>query len=439
MNFIKNNFKFLLVFLISLFILLYISPLNMGDALWNYEFSYAIARGEIPFKDFNMIVPGFYNFVMAFGLLFYHDNIVFLVEHALLITIAFYFLNKLYGEKAWLFILSMFLILFTAFIPTYNFFLLFLTIIIIYLEEKEKNDYLIGIFLGFLLITKYTVGIFLIVPGIIIYYKSYHKLLKRLVGMVIPLGLYFIYLLWTKSLNYFIDYCVLGLIDFGGHNSKFISIYLICSIFVLIFTAIYVKKYPNDIVGYYVLFFFSIMLPIFNFHHFSIYLAMASLLAIKKISVSSKLVEKIVLMSCVIFLVGYVILIPTDCKFFNINNFKFYYAPKVYKHKYLTLDKMYKKYSKVSKTNMFTMMSAMINTSNEMYVDSYAVFLNGNFGYKETEKIIRKIKSEGNAYYIIDDSEYLRGGQYPVKIVDWLIKNSTFVEKENCFSVYYYK
>ena len=51
----------ILLFLIILLVNLLLIPNNM-DEIWNYGFSYAIRLGEIPYRDFNMVLPPFYSF-----------------------------------------------------------------------------------------------------------------------------------------------------------------------------------------------------------------------------------------------------------------------------------------------------------------------------------------------------------------------------------------
>ena len=60
-----------------------------GDVLWNYGFSYAIGNGEIPYVDFNMILPPFYPMLMSLGLIINQNIIVFYLENSLMITIMF--------------------------------------------------------------------------------------------------------------------------------------------------------------------------------------------------------------------------------------------------------------------------------------------------------------------------------------------------------------
>ena len=168
-KFIRENIKYVFVFLVALVALTFFSNLNCYDAAWNYGFSYAFSKGEIPFKDFNMITPGLYNFVMSLGLHISHNNLMFLIEQSLLITLTFSIVYKMYGKKSFLFLFFMAFPSFFAFTPTYNFFLMFLIILLIYLEKEEKSDYLIGVVLALCILTKHTVGVFLIIPSFIFY------------------------------------------------------------------------------------------------------------------------------------------------------------------------------------------------------------------------------------------------------------------------------
>ena len=95
LKFIKNNFKYFIVFFIVFFALIFFGHLNCYDSIWNYGFSYAFAIGEIPFRDFNMITPGFYNFIMSLGLHISHNYLVFLIEQAILITLTFLIVYKM--------------------------------------------------------------------------------------------------------------------------------------------------------------------------------------------------------------------------------------------------------------------------------------------------------------------------------------------------------
>lgn len=353
-SFIKHNIKYLVVFLIALGAFVFFSYLNSYDAIWNFGFSYAFAIGETPFKDFNMITPGFYNFVMSLGLHLSHNYLVFLIEQAFLITLTFYIVYKLYGKKAWLFLFFMTFPMLYAFSPTYNFFLMFLTILIIYLEKKESSDYLIGFLLGLCILTKHTVGVFLVIPSFIFYFKDKSKLFKRFLGCLIPCIIFIIYLLVVGAFKDFFDLCVLGLFDFASKNGEFITFYVVSTFILLIIGILYVTFNRKDILGYYVLCFFSVMLPIFSYYHFSLYLAICSLLILSKLKVSDKYVGFLGILLTILPFLLQIFLVPSKGGFFNIKNFDYIYESYDSKMHFVYLNKLYLKYKKeLSNTNIF--------------------------------------------------------------------------------------
>ena len=55
---------FICIFILSFFYNFLFFPLN-GDEVWNYGFAYAISNGEIPYRDFNMVVTPLYSFLIS--------------------------------------------------------------------------------------------------------------------------------------------------------------------------------------------------------------------------------------------------------------------------------------------------------------------------------------------------------------------------------------
>ena len=88
------TFVFIFVVLFNIFIV----PNNM-DELWNYGFSLAIRMGEIPYNDFNMVVPPFYPLLMSIPLFICKNYLSFILFHSLLVTASLYFAYKMYGDK----------------------------------------------------------------------------------------------------------------------------------------------------------------------------------------------------------------------------------------------------------------------------------------------------------------------------------------------------
>ena len=62
---IWENKRFVFVFVFSMLVLVFFGlSRNTSDSIWNYGFSYAMATNQVPYRDFTMIVPPFYNFVI---------------------------------------------------------------------------------------------------------------------------------------------------------------------------------------------------------------------------------------------------------------------------------------------------------------------------------------------------------------------------------------
>lgn len=443
-KFIRKNIKYVIVFFLALFALMFFSQLNFYDAAWNYGFSYAFSKGEIPFKDFNMITPGLYNFVMSLGLHISHNNLIFLIEQSLLITLTFFIVYKMYGKMAWLFLFFMTFLSFYAFTPTYNFFLMFLTILLIYLEKKEASDYLIGVVLALCILTKHTVGIFLIIPSVIFYFRNNSKLFKRFIGCLIPGVIYIVYLLVIGSFKDFFDLCVLGLFDFASKNREFIVGYVVASFILLILNILYVIFNRKDIMGYYLFCFFSVMIPIFSYYHFSVYLAICSLMLLsilKKKKVSDKYICFLgVTLTVIAF--AFSVFISDGEYFLHAHNFEYLYVNTESREAFNKLNRLYLKYRDEYNVNVLSSKGVLVKIINEEKLDYYMVPLNGNFGYNGTMKMINKVKNERGNYYIVDMNEYREskayGGQFATDLCDYIIDNSQLVEETKNYNVYFY-
>ena len=440
-----DNKRYLFIFFFSFFILTFFaSNIAVYDSIWNYSFSYAIARGEIPFLDFNMIIPGFYNFIMAIGLKLISNNIlVYFLEQSLLVTISFYFLYKMYDKKAWVYLFAMSLPLFIAFSPTYNFGIFFLATIILYLEKNKKNDYLIGILLGLTVMTKHSIGIFFLIPSLFICFKDYKRLLKRFVGLIIPWVIFLIYLIITGSLYQFLDLCVFGMFDFASNNSDFIPIYCVLSIILLILNIIYIIKNKNDLVGYYVLSSFSVMIPIFGHYHFYIYLIFMSLLVMEKIKFDGRFIRNLsITLSLLLVVLNYFLIVyPYKHSILKINNFEGIYVYDFTEKNFNVADKLYNKYKKKDKTRFLSSTTVWLNIVNEEDLDYFSVLNIGNHGYNGSNKLLDRVKSKKIKYFIINYDEYLEvkedGGQFDIKVLEYIMNNGKLIEEVEQYKVYY--
>lgn len=251
--------ELLCIFIVTLLYNLICNPVIL-DEIWNYGFTYNIANGLIPYKDFNMVITPFYPFLGAlFLIIFGKSLLVYHIFNALICTGIFYFM-KITLNKSYYIVYS---ILLLVSLPNYSLFSILLLYIILYLEDNKNNDFLIGIFIGLTFLTKQNIGIMFILPSILT--KKFKQIKNRTIGFIIPNIIFFLYLIITDSLLSFIDYAFLGLSSFAENNILF-SMWGTLTIIAIIYL-IYQYVITKDIKVLYLLFFQIIAYPIFDTYH----------------------------------------------------------------------------------------------------------------------------------------------------------------------------
>ncbi len=438
---IKQNYYYFILFVLIMLLYWFIFfPSIYSDAVAHYGFSHAIVNGEIPYLDFNLISTPLYSFIMSLGLLLCDNFIVFLIENALLVTILFYFLHKMYNEKV-LLLLAIVVLSYGSIIgATYNILILLLLVLILYFEKNYSNkDLLIGILIGLAILSKHTIGLLFIIPSFIFYYKDYKKVFKRLFGIFIVLGIFAIYLLITKSFGAFIDLCILGLFDFAGNNSRPFSIWHIMSLLLFVVSIIITIKNRKNILNYYFILCIIFAIPIFDFHHFSYYLFCITLMLLQYFNYNLKRL-KLVIIFLILFvsiLMGfgaYMSYKPTIIK--KIPKFNYLLMPEEnYDNSVLFFDY----YDKHKGATVLSYSKMMYDISRGNKIDYYDVLFYGNHGYHGTDKMIKIFNKNHDSYYIVDMSSYNSSSysQFNKVFVDYVRNNSKLIEKKYIFEVYY--
>ena len=63
----------------------------------------------------------------------------------------------------------------------------------------------------------------------------------------------------------------------------------------------------------------------------------------------------------------------------------------------------------------------------------------GNHGYHGTEKILKKIKKERDAYFVLSPSEYQRvdvDNQFNMDVVNYILENYQLIDEEGDYEIY---
>ncbi len=243
---LKKDLIFIIFLLIAIFSFVNIKPLDDLDELWNYNFARNILDGLFPYKDFNIIVTPFASMVSAVFLkIFGNELIVMRLVCAVLFTLIFYLTfkifeklfgkNKIYKGIAIFSVLIFFYIYIDNFRIDYNFFSIFLLLIALNMElsfisnlnensqiqlmgADLRKNFLIGVLLGLIVLTKQSIGAIAIFIGI--FYtillcqnkKDIKVLFKiigfRILGAFLPCLIFLIYLLYNNLLQDFLSYAV---------------------------------------------------------------------------------------------------------------------------------------------------------------------------------------------------------------------------------------
>lgn len=262
----KIGNKIIVPFIFILFFILEFS-LNLQkhitnlDELWNYNTARCILNGLIPYKDISMITTPLFPFINAVILKITTDElIVFRIISSLLQTLILYITYRIFylltkKRVLSLILTSIFVIIYyEKFTLDYNYFCLFLFLIIELIQlkiyNKEKDDYkeyigkislntntiqdfIIGLLAGCAICTKHTVGTFIAIYAVlmeinqIIKYRAdkkeriehIKKTIWRIIGIMIPVLILVLYLAINSALVDFINYAIIGIKSFSNSIS----------------------------------------------------------------------------------------------------------------------------------------------------------------------------------------------------------------------------
>lgn len=435
----KKTIKNILIVL-GLFIVVYslliLFSINYADVTWNYGMSHAIRIGEIPYKDFNILMPPLSQYLMSILLFIKDSYLVFLFEQAILVTLFFVFMYKLIGNKI---ILLLPIIAFPKFffiLPNYNFLAIFLILILLYLEKNNKNDYLIGVILSLIILTKHSIGIFYLLVTLIGTF-DFSKIKKRLLGIIPLLVVFLIYLLINHNLYEFLDLTVFGLFDFGSSNSGFILYILIVSIILLAYLIYRFIKNPKDINNYYLLGTYSFIIPIMDQFHFNYFIFVYLFILIYNVTISKKYIKYIYLFCSLIFIFVVGINIYLNWNLFkdkNILTDKYFYGYIVSDRLEEYINNVYIDYSSRDNNYMYSYDSMFFDVMSDHKITYFDVPDNGNFGYDGINKMKKKIDDMHDVYFYVNKRE---DTQFCMEIYDYIIEVSDMKYKVEDFSVYY--
>ena len=484
---------FIIIALIITSIIL-IQPLSDFDEMWNYNFSKNILEGRLPYKDFNMInmplVPYLGTiFLMIFGNQMLSMRIFAIVCCTLIIYFSYKILETVKVNKSvnGLIILGLIYLFKDYFRIDYNFFLLLILLLIIYIELKNKVyfnkvnhkiDILLGFLAGLCIGCKQTTGICVAIvtffyPIMLIKDKEtfkvfIRKLIDRIIGIAIPIGILIIYFTIFGLWNDFIDYCILGIRTFSNKISylklfvnenwyikilsMIVPLYIIVNILEILISKVR-KKYINQenlILLAYSCASIVVVYPISDEIHFLI----GSLpVMLSLVFILYKLIEKIITKKTVsIFLESFIQGITfaiTIYMSFNscinlINYFSkideyrqinhFWYIPDATYSRVEDVDEYIKKQDR--KVYILDPQAVVYTIPIDQYNKDFDMFNKGNLGTKGEKGIIEEIKDMQSSQFFILKDEYTMNWQTPMDVINYVKNNLVKIGNVGIYDIY---
>lgn len=252
------NISIFLIIAFAIAVVVIPKPIGNLDELWNFNFANNVEKGLVPYRDFNMVQTPLLPMINAIFLaVFGNELIVMRILGCLLcagILFIFYkILNLLKANKgiSLFTVMALFYLLKDYFCMDYNFAVLFVALIIIYielrrilkrsgnnLENKSENnsgnksedslenniELNLGILAGICIMLKQSTGLIIAITLLgygIFLVKSKEEFIKyikltamKILGILIPIIIVFIYLAINGAIGDFWDYCIAGVKTF---------------------------------------------------------------------------------------------------------------------------------------------------------------------------------------------------------------------------------
>ena len=410
-----------------------------ADEVWNYGFCYAIYKGFLPYRDFNMVVTPLYPFLMAFFFsIFGFNMIVYHIVNTLIITGLCYLVYKLVGNKMWL------VLLFLAFpmsimFPSYNLLVLFFFVLLLYLEKEKKNDWIIGLVIGLAILTKQSIGVCLFLPTLY-YWKDKKKILKRIGGMMIPCFIFLIYLLCSHTFMSFLDLCLFGLFDFTKNRTSFNFIYILVFVSILFFIW-WIRKDSKNISIYYALAMISMVIPMFEKFHFQFYFF--AILLVFLMWKDTKIPVRLPLLFFGI-MIG-LAFVQSYLKFQegfiypnSLNHFEYRFVSKPMLTHYEEMNAFLDQYPDQEFVYL-TNNAYLIRIERDENISFVDLINEGNHGYHGNDKLMKLIQSKKDALFVVNEKELDSKTQTNKNIIHYVLEHGEKIGEVRGYDVYQLK
>lgn len=474
------------------------NKVNNLDELWIYNFSRNISEGKLPYKDFSVMQMPLLFIICGTVLKIIANELIVMRILAIILNASIFFMTYKILEQ--LKINKYCIILYTIICYKmfsacvcidYNFSILLIALIAMYLEFKEleknkkiiiynkKKDFCLGILVGTSILFKQTTGLFLTV--IFILYKlllakgkeefkiTGKIILTRTLGVCIPVICLCIYLTLNNIWAECIDYTILGIKNFSNSVSyinliknnnidiKILSILVPITIVYMYVESVFKEAKNIEQKNIFIFFVYSVacfivIYPISDRIHFLIG-SMPTLLAIAyiaciKLKIKNDIkkvffttfIKAISIMLLVLTVVSSIIkttqyLVNTN--FSTLKHYKYIGITETLENEIKTVDDyIIKQEKEEKKTYILDATACIFMMPIDRYNKNYDNFTKGCFGRKDENDIINDLENEKNIIVLITKDEYSKNWQTPLEVLKYIKENWNYIESIECFDVY---
>lgn len=435
MRYFKKYFKYVFTFVMTLLFLNFI-PFDL-DEIWNYGFMHSIYSGLIPYKDFNMVITPFFPMLFSLPFFIFGSNLLVVnICQSLLITFVYFLLEKMFGKVANIFLILLFFN-YDMLYASYNFFIFFLFLVLIFMEKKKCNDYLIGIIIGLCVLTKQSVGGALALVSVYYLFKDYKKFFKRVVGAFIPVVIFLIYIFIVDCYKEFFDLCIAGLFDFGKENYVGNIFIILCYLLCLGVVIYKIIKDKRNINNYYVLALSIMVIPMFDYFHLKFFVLGVLILFIEKISLK-RLNLDLLLYGCMLGItfinfsssVKFPITYPN-----NVKHFEYRYISNKHLEETKVVSEKLTSYKDREVIYLFEQ-SYYYKILNDLPITYFDLINTGNWGYDGSSKLLDALKDKDNCIFVINKISFEGTRQSDKTALNYVLLNGKKIDEVYDFEFY---
>lgn len=490
-----SDFCVIVIIAVIAFSAIFTRSISNLDEIWNFNFARNIADGLVPYRDFNMVPTPLLSMICGLVLLIFGKELLIMRYLAvclicLVFFMAYKILDRVVPKNVTILLMAVFLSLYKEVMCIdYNYAVLLIGLILLYIELKNvKKEYfeynfiynfVVGFISGLAILFKQSTGLAVCVACITYKFfeirrkediKQFLKIVRtRLLGSIVPGGIFLIYLLVNDSWNDFINYTILGVRTFSNkvlysellkNDTISVLAMLVPCCIAIMFAMLFSKKVKEEICIFfaYSISSFIVAFPISDNIHFLIG-AMIPMIGcayiiyeyVFKVYANEVKKEYRLFTYGVITFVSFLFLLLLVYNSVESIEKNYIYVEKEkslshfigipedvgLKDRIEQIDAyILEKKDAGKKVYILDAEAALYYIPLDMYNKDYDMFNKGNLGAKGEEGIIEDLKKKNDFQILILQDRYTKNWQMPLKVIEYVKTDLNKIGSINVFDIY---